>query len=137
MTEAPTPLRLLVVDDDDVDREQVLRLLGRCGLAARLTEARDAASALALCDRDGFDCVLLDCHLPDMNGLDLVEKIISESTAVVMLTGLGSDAVAEAAMARGVTAVLRKDALGPDGLRQAVVDAVGQPGLVPSGRTVH
>ena len=131
MTEAPTPLRLLVVDDDDVDREQVLRLLGRCGLAAHLTEAQDAASALALCDRGGFDCVLLDCRLPDMDGLDLVERIVSESTAVVMLTGLGGDAVAEEAMARGVAAVLRKNALSRDDLWRTVADAVGNLRLQP------
>ena len=85
--QAPTPLRLLVVDDDDVDREQTLRLLGRSGLDAHVTEAPDATSALALCKRNSFDCVLLDYHLPDMEQLDLVEKINDGTTAVLVLTG--------------------------------------------------
>ena len=126
MTNPPTPLRLLVVDDDDVDREQVVRLLGRSGLGAHLTEAEDAAEALALCKRDHFDCVLLDYYMPGIGGLDLVEKIVNESTAVVMLTGLGGDTVAQEAMARGAKMVLRKEGLSPEGLRQTIVDAVAQ-----------
>lgn len=124
MTSTLTPLRLLVVDDDEVDREQTLRLLSRCGLDAHLTEAPDATSALALCKQDGFDCVLLDRRLPDMDGLELAAELMNESTAVVMLTGHGGDAVVEKAMARGVKAVLRKDALSPDGLQHAIVNAV-------------
>ncbi len=124
MTSTPTPLRLLVVDDDEVDREQTLRLLGLCGLDAHLTEAPDATSALALCKQDGFDCVLLDYHLPDMEQLDLVAKINDETTAVMVLTGHGGYAIANEARALGVKTVLSKDSLDPRDLRQAIVDAI-------------
>ena len=124
MTDTATPLRLLVVDDDDVDREQTLRLLGRCGLDAQLTAVPDATSALALCKHGGFDCVLLDYHLPDMEQLDLVEKINDEKTAVMVLTGHGGYAIANEARSLGVKTVLGKDSLSPQALRQAVVEAI-------------
>lgn len=124
MTSAPTPLRLLVVDDDEVDREQTLRLLARCGLDAHLTEAPDATSALALCKQGGFDCVLLDYHLPDMEQLDLVAKINDETTAVMVLTGHGGYAIANEARSLGVKTVLSKDSLDPRDLQLAIVEAI-------------
>ena len=124
MTNTLAPLRLLVVDDDEVDREQTLRLLGRCGLDAQLTEAPDATSALALCKQGGFDCVLLDYHLPDMEQLDLVEKINDGTTAVMVLTGHGGYAIANEARSLGVKTVLSKNSLNPRDLRQAIVDAI-------------
>ena len=124
MTDPATPLRLLVVDDDEVDREQILRTLDRCGLDAHLTEAPDATSALVLCKQGGFDCVLLDYHLPDMEQLDLVEKINDEATAVMVLTGHGGFAVLNEARALGVKVVMSKDSLNPHDLRQAIGDAI-------------
>ena len=124
MTNTLTPLRLLVVDDDEVDREQTLRLLGRCGLDAHLTEAPDATSALALCKQGGFDCVLLDYHLPDMEQLDLVEKINDGTTAVMVLTGHGGYAIANEARSLGVKTVLSKSSLNPHDLQQAIFDAI-------------
>ncbi len=124
MTDAAMPVRILVVDDDDVDREQIRRHLDRCGLPAQVTEAQDATAALALCRQGAFDCVLLDYRLPDANGLELVDAFAGEPTAVVMLTGLGNEAIAVEAMKRGVKDYLLKDTLGPNELRRAVVNAL-------------
>ena len=124
MTDTLTPLRLLVVDDDEVDREQTLRLLARCSLDASMTEAPDATSALALCKQGDFDCVLLDYHLPDMEQLDLVEKINDGTTAVMVLTGHGGYAIANEARSLGVKTVLSKDSLSPHDLQQAIVEAI-------------
>ena len=53
-------LKILVVDDDDVDRMAVRRALKASGLEATVTEAEDAAGALAKLSREHFDCTLLD-----------------------------------------------------------------------------
>ena len=53
-------LKILVVDDDDVDRMAVRRALKSSGLEASVTEAEDAESALRRLAREHFDCTLLD-----------------------------------------------------------------------------
>jgi CheY-like chemotaxis protein len=53
-------LKILVVDDDDVDRMAVRRALKASGLEATVTEADDAKSALARLAKEHYDCTLLD-----------------------------------------------------------------------------
>ena len=48
-------LKILVVDDDDVDRMAVRRALKASGLEATVTEAEDADSALQRLSREHFD----------------------------------------------------------------------------------
>jgi DNA-binding NtrC family response regulator len=67
------PLRLLVVDDEEVIRDVLSTLLTREGF--RVTTASDAAEALALFDPDSFDVVLLDLMLPDRPGLEVLREI--------------------------------------------------------------
>src|SRR5687767_7827424 len=74
--------RILVVDDDAVDRHAVRRLLAKSGLAdAEIQEAVDLSTALtAFEDRgegrgDAFDCVLLDFTLAGDTGLDVLNAI--------------------------------------------------------------
>ena len=49
-------LRVLVVDDDDVDRMAVRRSLKASGIEAEITEAEDAATALQQIRSASFDC---------------------------------------------------------------------------------
>jgi DNA-binding NtrC family response regulator len=67
------PLRLLVVDDEEVIRDVLSTLLTREGF--RVTTASDAAEALALFDPASFDVVLLDLMLPDRPGLEVLREI--------------------------------------------------------------
>ena len=81
--------RILVVDDDP----QILS-----GLAALLTEEWDVRtadtgkSALTIFAEFSPDLVLLDVQLPDFSGIDLLHqfKMYSETTAVIMMSGLGN-----------------------------------------------
>ena len=70
--------RILVVDDNATNRRVLNRLLARWG--ADVTEAVDAESAWsglpgAMRGPNPFDLVILDFHMPGMNGLELAEKI--------------------------------------------------------------
>ena len=69
-------IRFLIVDDDALDREAAIRALSdSISREFTLLEAKDGAGALALLNKQNFDCLLLDYRLPDMDGLTLLEKI--------------------------------------------------------------
>ena len=127
-----TPLlRLLVVDDDRVDRMAVGRTLSRSGLAgAEVHEATDAPSALAALSTAGpggaIDCVLLDFNLAGDTGLDVLRQMQARglSAPVVMLTGQSDPETAAALIRAGAVDFLIKGSLTPERLEQAVRNAV-------------
>ncbi len=66
-------LKVLVVDDNPVNRLVAQRLLQKTGCA--VTIANDGASAIAACEGDAFDVVLLDVHMPEMDGLEVTRRL--------------------------------------------------------------
>ncbi|EEH58981.1 uncharacterized protein MICPUCDRAFT_11790, partial [Micromonas pusilla CCMP1545] len=62
--------KILVVDDNRLNREVMTRLLRSCGFA-NVHLAEGGAEAIELCRHDGkgdFDIVLMDVHMPEMDG---------------------------------------------------------------------
>lgn len=82
-------MRLLVVDDDRVDRIAVRRTLAQTGIAMHVGEADAVLPAIDLLGSEHFDCVLLDYNLPDGDGLTFLRGLRTAglATPVVMLTG--------------------------------------------------
>ncbi|HXT79644.1 MAG TPA: ATP-binding protein [Acetobacteraceae bacterium] len=66
-------IRLLVADDHPVNLEVILRQLELLGLSADVAE--DGAAALALWEKHHHQIVLLDLHMPVLDGFDLAEGI--------------------------------------------------------------
>jgi DNA-binding response OmpR family regulator len=82
---------VLVVDDEPIVREVVVRYLEREGYAT--LEADDGDHARALLEREALDLVVLDVMLPGTDGLDLCRWIRSRSELpVIMLTARGEEA---------------------------------------------
>jgi DNA-binding response OmpR family regulator len=82
---------VLVVDDEPIVREVVVRYLTREGY--RTLEAGDGAAARAAIERSEPDLVVLDVMLPGTDGLDLCRWIRSTSELpVIMLTARGEEA---------------------------------------------
>ena len=81
--------RLLVVEDNSVERDAVMELLGYSDIEIVATGSGEAA--LAAMRVQPFDCVVLDLRLPDMTGFDLLEKLQAEpilaDVPVVVFTG--------------------------------------------------
>src|SRR5688500_9152342 len=96
-------LRILVVDDDDVDRMAVKRALKSTGLDATVTEAENAETALRMLERQAFDCALLDYRMPGSDGLDVVRRARERGLLVpfIMLTGFGDEQTAVELMKAG------------------------------------
>jgi DNA-binding response OmpR family regulator len=82
---------VLVVDDEPIVREVVVRYLEREGY--RTLEAGDGDAARETIERDGADLVVLDVMLPGTDGLELCRWIRSRSELpVIMLTARGEEA---------------------------------------------
>ncbi len=118
--------RVLIVDDNAVDREAIRRRLGD---SANVQEAATGADGLDRARLQSMACVLLDHRLPDAEGVDLVSSFVELGAPVVMLTGQGSERVAVEAMKRGALDYLIKDQLTDEGLRRAVRHAVDTAAL--------
>lgn len=91
-------MRLLLVDDDELDRMAVERVLQNPKLVKDIVHASTAVSALKLYESHTFDVVILDYRLPDMECLDVLEQITQHTekhAAVVILTGMDDNEVIE------------------------------------------
>jgi class 3 adenylate cyclase len=82
--------RVLVVDDNDSNRDLLRRRLVHEG--HEVVVAASGLEALALLEEEGFDLILLDLLMPDMNGVEVLERLKSNkdwrSTPVIMISGL-------------------------------------------------
>jgi signal transduction histidine kinase len=129
--EAAERLRVLVVDDDELDRRAVRRALTRSGLeTADIVEAADAGTAIRLLTTPNegapISCVLLDYDLAGDTGVDVLKAMRDSSTPVpvVMLTGQSDPLMAAASIKAGATDFLTKDLITPERLEQAVRAAI-------------
>jgi len=115
-------LRVIVIDDDDVDRMAVRRSLKASGIDADVTEATDAETALGLLHSSRFDCALCDFRMPGSDGLELLRRLRAEgfSIPVIMLTGFGDEQTAVELMKAGASDYLPKNSLTPERLGQSL-----------------
>src|SRR5262245_12013166 len=67
------PLRILVAEDNDFNRDLLEHMLARLGLSAPM--AVNGREALALLEREPFDLLLLDIHMPELDGFQVVGEI--------------------------------------------------------------
>lgn len=123
---------LLVIDDDEVDRKAVSRALRNAGSRCEVHEALDGRSGLARALSRPFDCILVDYHLPDQNGLELLSELRSLpeiDAPLIMLTGEGNELIAVEAMKRGAHDYLPKKLLAPDSLYRVIANAIEKHSL--------
>ena len=97
---APPP-RVLVVDDEKVIREILADFLSLEGFF--VATAQDGLSALERLANESFDMVISDLKMPNIGGLELLEKIKQnhENVLVVIMTGFGTVETAIEAMKKG------------------------------------
>ncbi|MFN8490153.1 MAG: PAS domain S-box protein [Caldilineaceae bacterium] len=124
---------VLIVDDVKEDRLIIRRALRQDpNIDYRFLEAENSAQALA-CLHQQPDCLLLDYHLPDLDGVQLLQKVVQQAAPhiypVVMLTGDNSTAVTVQAMQAGAHDFLAKHALAAEQLQRAVNNAIEKVAL--------
>jgi adenylate cyclase len=88
--EAPEGGRILVIDDTAANRDLMRRQLERRGHA--VTTAASAAEGFAALEKDGFDLLLVDILMPDMNGIEVLGLLKNHPDwhriPVIMVSGL-------------------------------------------------
>jgi PAS domain S-box-containing protein len=125
-TTAAEPVRLLLVDDDELDRAAVRRSLRASGLAAEVAEVDDSQAALAALATAPFDCMLLDYRLPGTDGLAVLRAVRAAGyrLPIIMMTGQGDEQLAVEIMKAGATDYLAKGRVSADALAASVRSAL-------------
>jgi len=118
-------VRVLHVDDTAADRLMVRRALERDPeMQWAVEQAPTAEEGLGRIDSFAPDVVLMDFHLPGMNGVELLRALRQRSQghvlAAVLLTGTGSENVAVEAMKSGAQDYLVKGRFSPERLRHSL-----------------
>jgi DNA-binding NtrC family response regulator len=109
-----SPVRLLIVDDDEQLRQTLVRRFERKGMM--VTWAASSEDALTKANQCRWDLALLDLHLPGMSGLDLLGRLkeMQPEMEAIMLTAHSSVETAVLAMKRGAYDYLIKPFHLPD-----------------------
>jgi two-component system phosphate regulon response regulator OmpR len=80
--------RILLIEDDARLAEMVTRYLGEAGF--NVTHAPTGHAGIAFAGREGFDALILDLMLPDLDGLDVCRRVRANAdTPILMLTARG------------------------------------------------
>ncbi len=125
---------ILIVDDNPEDRATFRRYLSQ-GLwhGHEILEADCGEAGLELYFSRQPDCVLVDFNMPDLNGLEFLQRMSAdhhnEFDAVVMVTGEGDEGVAVQAMKLGALDYLPKSRIDRDSLLRSVRYAIEQKDL--------
>ena len=109
----PTPIRILLVEDNEHDRLSFRRALEKSDIECEITECVRAEEALERLrgSASSFDIGVVDYALPGMSGLELCQELISKKTPLplIILTGRGSEQLAVKALKAGVDDYMIKD----------------------------
>ncbi|KMO83267.1 fused response regulator/phosphatase [Mycolicibacterium chubuense] len=119
-------LSLLLVEDDRADAILVEELIADAGVDIGVVWAESMAKAEQAIATARPDCVLLDLHLHDTDGIAGLARIAERDATipVVVLTGLNDEHVASVAVASGAQDYLVKGRVDPETLRRAVLYAI-------------
>jgi signal transduction histidine kinase/CheY-like chemotaxis protein len=125
----PDSRKLLIIDDCAEDRRIYRRyLLKDPHQSYEILEADSARDGLALSQTMLCDVILLDFCLPDLSGLEILDKLkqakFEVAPSVIVLSGHGNEEVAAQAIQKGAQDYLVKQRLKPDALQSAVRNAI-------------
>ena len=117
---------ILIVDDNPDDLRLYTKLILDAGNHYQVFTAVTAEEAYAIFDQQPVDCAFIDFHMPDANGLRLIERLREKSAGrvlpLILFTGDGSQKIQAEAARRGAMYYMLKDMenLTPDLMDQII-----------------
>jgi CheY-like chemotaxis protein/HAMP domain-containing protein len=109
---------LLVLEDDEIQRNSILDLVGNGDVKA--VPVASGEEALKVLETEHFDCMVLDLLLPDMSGLELLQRIKKQpqlrSLPIVVYTGKDISRDEERELQRLAQTIILKDVRSPERL---------------------
>lgn len=84
--------RVLIVEDDKVNQKLMKKALERFGINYSLAETGREALTMLVEEREEFDLVLMDCHMPEMDGFEATSKIRESGVEGVPIIAVTADA---------------------------------------------
>ncbi len=113
---------ILLVEDDDLQRESIARLIGDDDI--QITAVAMAQDALALLRENIYDCMIIDLKLPDMLGNELLKRMTAEDIRsfppVIVYTGRNLTREEEADLLKYSRSIIIKGARSPERLLDEV-----------------
>ncbi len=111
MSEPAAALRVLLVEDNEINKNSISRILGHRGYVVSLAE--NGVAALERLEDESFDVILMDLHMPKMDGLEATKRIRggdprTSTVPIVALTAHAVQGVAESCYAAGMNGFITK-----------------------------
>lgn len=105
-----TRARVLVVDDQETNREVIIGMLEAVGIQAE--QAASGEQAIERCRRNRFELILMDLHMPRLDGFATTRQILSQEgnaeVAIVAVSGEASSETLGHCLAAGMRGVVHK-----------------------------
>jgi DNA-binding NtrC family response regulator len=116
-------LRIMVVDDENIVGKRLKSALEKTGDVVETFE--NAQKALERFDEQPFDIVVTDVRMDEIDGIEVLERILAKSdkTKVIIITGYATVEVAREAMTKGAFDFIAKP-FKPNDLRTIINRAV-------------
>jgi|GEM_PF-1579014 len=122
-------LSILVVDDSQINRKVCVSMIG--GVAATVLTANDGQQAVELWQREHFDIVLMDCHMPVMDGATATQEIRKlegenhKNTIIIAITASDIELERSKCFSAGMNGFIAKP-YGPSDLWQAMSQCLSE-----------
>ncbi len=122
-------LNVLIVDDSGTMRSILSKVLRLSGFeVGEIMEAENGVAALELLSREWIDVILLDIHMPVMDGIDLLKKMksddIQQNIPIVLVTTEAREERLSEAMELGAKAHVKKP-FQPEEIREILNSILG------------
>jgi DNA-binding NarL/FixJ family response regulator len=134
--DVPVPLRIVVADDQASVRQGLVVLLGLAPEIEVVAAAANGEEALRLVADKSPDAILLDLHMPVLDGIETTRRLTEQypGVAVVILTTYVDDSSVVAALGAGASSYITKDADSADIVQALRSAATGLSVIDPAVR---
>lgn len=126
---------MLVLDDDRLALDLMVRVVASAFPGCTVAASSDVAEAMALCETEPIDCLMIDYDMPDVDGLTAARYLRTRHPVlpIILFTGVRDDSLAWEAIQAGLNGYIPKHRVSSDLLRRTVSSAIAQSRSLSSG----